>query len=147
MKGQKVLTTKWVFVEKQKVKDDGNTIPFPRNRNVIRRFEKVQGLDYGATFAHAVKYMLVQVMWGKVAKKDLKFEQMDAIIAFWYRKIYQDVYIEILEGIEITTEKVLEPGLSVVEDNWKLDLVCKFKKLLYGKKQATRCWKSKLTSF
>ena len=39
--GRKVLTTKWVFVEKQEVDMDGNVTPFPKGRNVVRGFQQV----------------------------------------------------------------------------------------------------------
>ena len=55
--GRKVLTSKWVFVEKQKIDDDGICSPYLKARNVVRDFLQAQGVDCGAIFAPVVQYI------------------------------------------------------------------------------------------
>ena len=143
VKGRKVLTTRWVFVEKQRVDEDGNTTPFAKGRNVVRGFQQVQGVDYGETFAPVVKYSSVRALCAKVADEDLELDQMDVITAFLNGDIDEDIYIEVPDGVEITPEDISHLGLGDVDIN-ELDLVCKLDKSMYGTKQAPRCWNKKI---
>ena len=74
--GEKVLTSKWVFVEKQKVDENGNVTPFAKGRNVVRGFQQVQGVDYGETFAPVIKYSSVRSLCSTVAAQDLEFKKV-----------------------------------------------------------------------
>ena len=144
-KGRKVLSTKWVFVEKQKVENRIST-PYPKGRNVVRGCEQVQGVDYGETFAPVVKYSSVRALCAMVAEKDLELEQMDAKTAFLNGEIDEDIFIEIPEGVEITYEDLLHLDIDNIDDISKIDLVCKLEKSMYGTKQAPRCWNKKINS-
>ena len=70
---------------------DGNVTPFPKGRNVVRGFEQVRGVDYGATFAPVVKYTSVRVLCAYVAEDNLEFHPMDAKTAFLNGKIDEDI--------------------------------------------------------
>jgi len=144
--GKKILTTKWVFVEKKKVDSTGVSIPFPKGRNVVRGFEQVQGVDYNETFAPVVKYTSVRALCANVAEEDLEFDQMDAKTAFLNGKIDEDLFIEIPEGVEIDEADVKHLGIGTLEEAKNLDLVCKLEKSMYGTKQAPRCWNMKINS-
>ena len=141
-----MLSTKWVFVEKQKVGEDGNVTPYPKGRNVVRGFEQEQGVDYSETFAPVLKYSSVQALCSEVAEEDLEFEQMDVKTAFLNGEIEEDIYIEIPEGVEVTPEDLAELGLDKADDIDKLDLICKLEKSMYGTKQAPRFWNKKIHS-
>ena len=80
--GRKVLTSKWVFIEKQKVDESGNVTPFAKGRNVVRRFQQAQWVHYGETFAPVTKRSSVRSSRSTVAYQDLEFHQMDATTAF-----------------------------------------------------------------
>jgi len=144
--GKKVLTSKWVFVEKQKVDANGKMTPFPKGRNVVRGFQQVQGVDYGETFAPVIKYSSVRSLCSTVADQDLEFHQMDATTAFLNGEIDEDIYIEIPEGVEIEQSDVEKLGLKNMNDLRNLDLVAKLEKSMYGTKQAPRCWNKKINS-
>ena len=144
--GRKVLTTKWVFVEKQEVDKNGKSTPFPKGRSVVRGFEQVQGVDYGETFAPVVKYTSVRVMCADVAEDDLEFHQMDAKTAFLNGKIEEEIFVEIPEGVEIEESDIAELHLDKDDGTQELDLVCKLEKSMYGTKQAPRCWNKKINS-
>ena len=145
-KDRKVLTTRWVFVEKQKIDENGNISLFPKARNVVRGFEQVQGVDYLETFAPVVKYTSVRTLCSIVAEQDLEMHLMDANTAFLNGIIEEDIFIEIPEGVEITEEDVKHLGLDNLNDIDSMDLVCKLEKSMYGTKQAPRCWNKKINS-
>jgi hypothetical protein len=145
-KGRKVLTTRWVFVEKQKVDANGHTVPFPKGRNVVRGFEQVQGVDFGETFAPVVKYASVRALCSTVAGEDLEFHQMDATTAFLNGVMDEDVYIELPEGLEIDKDDLSSLGRENMDDLDGLDLIAKLEKSQYGTKQAPRCWNKKINS-
>ena len=144
--GKKVLTSKWVFVEKQNVDANGKMTPFPKGRNVVRGFQQVQGVDYGETFAPVIKYSSVRSLCSTVADQDLEFHQMDATTAFLNGEIDEDIYIEIPEGVEIEQSDVEKLGLKNMNDLKNLDLVAKLEKSMYCTKQAPRCWNKKINS-
>ena len=144
--GRNVLTTKWVFVEKQMVYEKGVVTPFPNGRNVVRGFEQVQGVDYGETFAPVVKFTSVRVLCAFVADEDLEFHQMDAKTAFLNGEIDEEIFIEVPDGVEIDDDDLAELGLTNYDEVKKLDLVCKLQKSMYGTKQAPRCWNNKIHS-
>ena len=134
-----MLSTKWVFVEKQKPDKHGNFTPYAKGRMVGRGFVQVQGVNYAETFAPVVKYSSVRALRAEGAEEDLEFEQMDAQTAFLSGETQEDIYIEVPEGVEITPEDLAELGLDNADNIDKLDLICKLKKSMYGTKQAPRC--------
>lgn len=71
---------------------------------------------------------------------------MDAKTAFPNGKIEETIYIEIPEGVEITTGDLLKLGLSDGEDLGRLDLVYKLQRPMYCTKQALHCWNKKINS-
>ena len=125
--GRKVLTTKWVYVEKQEVDKDGNVTPFPKGRNVVRRFRRGQGVDYGETFAPVVKYTYVRVLCADDAQEDLEFYQMGAKTAFLNAEIDEETIIEIPDGVGIEGKDIVEFGLGKDVDLQQMNLVCKLK--------------------
>ncbi len=144
--GRRVFTTRWIFTEKQKVDEHGNSTPFAKGRCVVRGFQQVQGVDYGETFAPVVKYASVRALCAEVAKEDLELEQMDVKTAFLDGDIDEDIFIEVPEGFEITKEDIAHLDLGDDVDIGSLDLVCKLEKSMYGTKQAPRCWNKKINS-
>ena len=144
--GRKVLTTKWIFLEKKVVDGKGKSTSYPKARNVVRGFEQVQGVDYEETFAPVVKYTSIRTVCAYVAEEDLELHQMDAKTAFLNGEIDEEIFIEIPEGVEIETSELAESGLDSNLNNGELDLVCKLNKSMYGTKQAPRCWNKKIDS-
>jgi len=70
------------------------------------------------------------------AEQDLEISQFDVKTAFLYGQLEEEIYMKILEGLQT----------SSVSGEEKMR-VCKLLKVLYGLKQASRCWNEKFKTF
>ncbi len=61
---------------------------------------------------------------------DLLIEQIDVISAFLHSELYDDIYMEVPEGIVYCGDKV-----------------CKLRRALYGLKQSPQIWNQKLHNY
>ena len=99
-----MLTTKWIFLEKNVVDGIGKSSSYPKARNVVRGFEQVQGMGYEETFATVVKYTSIRTVCAFFFAEGVsKLHQMDAKTAFLNCEIDDEIFIEIPEGVEIET--------------------------------------------
>ena len=124
-----VIGTKWVF--KNKVNENGQVI---RNKSILvcKGYAQVEGVDFEETFAHVARLEAIRMFLSFASYKKLKVYQMDVQSAFLNGSLEDEVYIEQLEGFQLTD---------------KGDCVCKLKKALYGLKQAPRAWYARLDSY
>lgn len=139
MNRHRVFTTIWVFIEKERVDDDGNWILFLNGRKVVRGFKQEEEVDYSVTFDPVVKFASVQALRFEAAEDDLELEQMDVKTTYSNGDIDEKIYIEVPEGVEITKENDANLCLRDDDNINSLDLVCKHEKAMYGMKQAPRC--------
>lgn len=124
-KDDKILDTKWVFSYKSLEKEKKNRY---KARLVVRGF--LQEKNYQNVYAPVAKMSTIRLLL--IIGNQLKFYfiQLDVKNAFLNGIIEDDVFIYPPEGIQSNPSKVF-----------------KLKKSLYGLKQSSRCWNSKIDSY
>ena len=121
-KGRKSNGCKWVFCTK---KDATGEVVRHKARLLAKGFLQIEGVDLHETFAPVAKFNTIRCIFALGAALDLGIHQMDVKTAFLNGALEEDIYLSLAQGFE---EKDMQ------------DLVCKFKKSLYGPKQSLRAW-------
>ena len=113
---------------KNRMNEEGQVI---RNkaRLVCKGYSQIEGIDFEETFALVALMEAIRMFLAFSFSKGFKIYQMVMKSAFLKGKLKEEVYMEQLEGFDLTAGK---------------DLVCKLKKALYGLKQAPRAWYARL---
>lgn len=115
-----IISCKWVFT----LKSDkyGNPVKY-KARLVARGFSRKYPDDYQETFAPVARISSFRILLALANQHNLLVHQMDVKTAFLNGTLNEEIYMEIPEGINVTSGQV-----------------CKLNKALYGLKQAARCW-------
>lgn len=116
--------SRWVF--KVKLKYNG-TLERCKARFVAKGFNQRFGIDYEETFSPVIKMGTVRTLLSLAASKRWPLHQLDVNNAFFHGSLKEEVYMKVPDGI---------PN--------PLNLVCLLKKSLYGLKEASREWHTKL---
>ena len=118
--GKKVVKSKWVC--RKKLNPDG-TVDKYKARCVAKGFTQREGVDYGETFSPTVRHESIRMM--AAAAEGLHAHQMDVTTAFLYANLDEEVYMELVDGMEGAGEG---------------NKVARLWKAIYGLKQASRMW-------
>jgi hypothetical protein len=127
--GKNIIGSKWIF--KNKLNEQGQVV---RNkaRLVCKGYAQIEGLDFGETFAPVARLEAIQIFLAYACHKRFKLYQMDVKTSFLNGDLSEEVYMEKLEGFELSDNP---------------DLVCKMKKSLYGLKQSPCSWYHRLDMY
>ena len=119
---KKVVKAKWVLRRKLLL---GGKLDKLKARIVAKGFTQREGIDYDETFSPTVRFESIRLMVAAAAADDMHTHQMDVTTAFLYASLDEEVYMELMEGME----GYGEPGK-----------VARLWKAIYGLKQASRMW-------
>ena len=120
---------------------------------VIRGFKDILEYELKDTYAPVSGLPLVRVALAIINKYDLEVYQLYVKTAFLNGKLFEEIYLEIPDGIELDKDflKLLdETDIEVPKGSSKLaefkkQFVCKLKKCSYGLKIGPKRWNEKIT--
>jgi hypothetical protein len=95
-------------------------------------YAQVEGIDFEETFSPVAKMEAIRLFLAYACSKNIKVYHMDIKLSFLNGELEEEVYIEQLEGFQLS-ENVY--------------YVCKLKNALYGLKQGPRAWFSRLDKY
>ena len=96
------LSSKWIFKTKEL---PGDGIGY-KARLVIRDFKQQAGVDFYEIFALVVNMQSPHMILAITALYDLEIEQMEVVTTFLNPKVDGDVYMALLQGIEMDKHQV-----------------------------------------
>jgi hypothetical protein len=103
-----------------------------KERLVCKGYSQVEGIDFEETFSPVSRMEAIRLIISYACSKNIKVYQMDVKSTFLNGDLEEEVYIEQLEGFQLTQKE---------------EYVCKLKKSLYRLKQAPRVWYSRLDKY
>ncbi|HYS59715.1 MAG TPA: reverse transcriptase domain-containing protein, partial [Gemmatimonadales bacterium] len=128
-KDKTILDSRCVF--KKKTETDGRTRW--RTRLVVRGYKDRTEYDFSEVYAPVSRLPAVRVALAVVNRYQWHAYHLDIKTAFLHGDLEDEIYMEIPEGIQVSSET-------------RRSTVCKLKKSLYGLKQSPNRWNQKFES-
>lgn len=125
--GKKAIRSKWVI--KVNLKSNGSLERFKTRLVVAKGSNKKYSIDFKETFSPIVKMTTIRCLLAIAASHKWNVHQLDVNNTFLHGDFNEEVYINMPDGI------------SNLDNKFYL-----LKKSLYGLKQASRLWHSKLAN-
>nr|XP_016457873.1 PREDICTED: uncharacterized mitochondrial protein AtMg00810-like [Nicotiana tabacum]XP_016457931.1 PREDICTED: uncharacterized mitochondrial protein AtMg00810-like [Nicotiana tabacum] len=127
---KKVIPCKWVYKIKQRA--DGS-IEIYKTRLVIRGDTQREGIDFTETSSPVVTLTTIKCLLALVVKMGWTIFQLDVNNVFLHDDLHEEVYIKIPPKMDVSSTSESSP------------FIYRLKKSLYGLRQASRQWFSKLS--
>lgn len=97
LRGKKVFKVKWVL---RRTTNPNGSVDKLKARVVEKWFTQRAGLDYDRTFSPTVRSESIRMMVAAAAAESLHTHHMDMTIYFLYASLEEEVYMEVVDGIE-----------------------------------------------
>ncbi|CAI7798834.1 unnamed protein product [Closterium sp. NIES-53] len=122
--GAYLIGSHWIF--KKNLGPNGE-VEWYKARLVAQGYTKKEGLHYNETFAPVAKSATLRTLLALPGALDLEVEQLDVKTAFLYGHLKEEVYMKQPPGFDDDSDRVY-----------------KLKRTIYGLKQSTRAWYTRI---